>query len=216
MKNGKYSKRRGVASKTLVLALAVMLIVGATIGGTIAWLTDKTESVVNTFTVGDINITLTETDAVNNAKSFKMVPGNVIDKDPTVTVEKGSEACYLFVKVEESTNLKNFITYGMADGWNQLTDANGKVVAGVYYREVASTVDATDDVSFPVIGYTNAEDVFVENKVLVKDTVTKSDMEALKVQGATQPTLTFTAYAVQKDNIGTAALAWQKITNPSA
>ena len=194
MKNGKYSKRRGVASKTLVLALAVMLIVGATIGGTVAWLTAQTPSVTNTFTVGDINIELTESENLN----LKMVPGNTITKDPKVTVKAGSEACWLFVKVEESANLKDFITYTVDSGWTPLTG-----VAGVYYREVAAT--AAD--SF---------DVLTGNQVSVKTDVTKQMMNALKAEGATQPTLTFTAYAVQKDNIDTAALAWEKITNPSA
>ena len=39
-------------------------------------------------------------------------------------------------------------------------------------------------------------------------------MNGLQVEGATQPTLTFTAYAVQKDNVATAADAWAK-ANPS-
>ena len=189
MKNGKYSKRRGVASKTLVLALAVMLIVGATIGGTVAWLTAQTPSVTNTFTVGDINIELTESENLN----LKMVPGNTITKDPKVTVKAGSEACWLFVKVEESANLKDFITYTVDSGWTPLTG-----VAGVYYREVAAT--AAD--SF---------DVLTGNQVSVKTDVTKQMMNALKAEGATQPTLTFTAYAVQKDNINSATEAWAKV-----
>ena len=194
MKNGKYSKRRGVASKPLVLALAVMLIVGATIGGTVAWLTAQTPSVTNTFTVGDINITLNETKS-----DFKMVPGNVIDKDPVVTVVDGSEDCYLFVKIEKSTTLDKYISYTVASGWTELDN-----VDGVYYR----VVNATDG--------TKSFSVLANDQVTVNEGVTKADMEALKAENATQPTLTFTAYAVQKDNIDTAALAWEKITNPSA
>ena len=195
MKNGKYSKRRGVASKTLVLALAVMLIVGATIGGTVAWLTAQTPSVTNTFTVGDINIELTESENLN----LKMVPGNVIDKDPVVTVVDGSEDCYLFVKIEKSTTLDKYISYTVASGWTELDN-----VDGVYYR----VVNATDG--------TKSFSVLANDQVTVNEGVTKADMEALKAENATQPTLTFTAYAVQKDNIDTAALAWEKITNPSA
>ena len=204
MKNGKYSKRRGVASKTLVLALAVMLIVGATIGGTVAWLTAQTPSVTNTFTVGDINIELTESENLN----LKMVPGNTITKDPKVTVKAGSEACWLFVKVEKSSNLLDFITYAIADGWAPLPG-----VDGVYYREVGAS---NADQPFAVLA---------NNQVTVNDTVTKGMMNAFdtnkdgQISGAevdALPTLTFTAYAVQKDNIDTAALAWEKITNPSA
>ena len=47
--------------KTLALVLALTLLVAGVIGGTLAWLTDQTDEVKNTFTVGDINIDLTET-----------------------------------------------------------------------------------------------------------------------------------------------------------
>lgn len=172
--------------KKVLSIVAVVLVLCCAIGGTLAWLTDKTGPVVNTFTVGDINIELTET-----TTNYKMVPGNTITKDPKVTVKANSEACWLFVKVEESANFDNFMTYAMADGWTALPD-----VAGVYYREVAATTAATD---FSVLQ---------GNSVSVKDTVTKADLNALTQN--TFPTLTFTAYAVQKDNVNSAADAWAK------
>ncbi len=52
-------------------------------------------------------------------------------------------------------------------------------------------------------------DVLRDNKVTVKDSATKADMEAAKTNA---PTLTFTAYAVQKDGIDDAATAWAKAT----
>lgn len=174
--------------KTLALVLALTLLVAGVVGGTLAWLTDRTAEVKNTFTVGDINIGLTETTA-----DYKMVPGNTIAKDPTVTVKANSEACWLFVKVTESTDLKDFITYAIAEGWTALPDVNG-----VYYREVpASAADQT----FPVLA---------GNAVTVKDTVTKALLETAKTSA---PTLTFKAYAVQKDNVTSASDAWAKV-NP--
>lgn len=168
--------------------LSAALIVCATVAGTLAWLTDKTEPVVNTFTVGDINITLTESENLD----LKMVPGKDISKDPKVTVKAGSEACWLFVKVEKSGNFDSFMTFEMADGWNALSGH-----AGVYYRNV----DATNaDTGF---------DVLKDNKVMVLDTVTKTMLEGAKTNA---PTLTFTAYAVQKDGINDAATAWGKVT----
>lgn len=118
--------------KTLALVLALTLLVAGVVGSTLAWLTDQTAEVKNTFTVGDINIGLTET-----TTDYKMVPSNTIAKDPTVTVKANSEACWLFVKVTESTDLKDFITYAIAEGWTALPG-----VDGVYYREVpASAAD---------------------------------------------------------------------------
>ena len=172
--------------KTLALVLALTLLVAGVVGGTLAWLTDQTAEVKNTFTVGDINIGLTETTA-----DYKMVPGNTIAKDPTVTVKANSEACWLFVKVTESENLNNFITYTIANGWTELE-------SGVYYREVpASAADQT----FPVLA---------SNAVTVKDTVTKALLETAKTNA---PTLTFKAYAVQKDHVAAASDAWAKV-NP--
>lgn len=189
MKNGKLHKRSGVAAKTVGLLLAVALILGCAIGGVIAWLTAQTDPLTNTFTVGDINIDLAET-----TEDFKMVPGSTIDKDPKVTVKAGSEACWLFVKVEKSENLDSFITYAIADGWTALPGHDG-----VYYREVPA---GDTDAVFSVLR---------DDRVTVRDDVTKEMMDGL-TEG-TMPTLIFTAYAVQKDNITSAADAWAKI-NP--
>ena len=174
--------------KTLALVLALTLLVAGVVGGTLAWLTDQTAEVKNTFTVGDINIGLTET-----TTDYKMVPGNTIAKDPTVTVKANSEACWLFVQVTESTNLKAFITYAIAEGWTALPG-----VDGVYYREVSAS-DA--DQTFSVLK---------GDAVSVNSDVTK---EMLTAKDFANPTLTFKAYAVQKDNVASASDAWAKV-NP--
>lgn len=174
--------------RTLIILVALVAVFGMAVGGTIAWLTDQTEPITNTFTVGNINIELKET-----ATEFKMVPGVTIAKDPKITVRSGSEACYLFVKVEKSENLDDFISYTMATGWIELEGANG-----VYYM----VVDATNsDTTFSVLE---------GNQVTCKDSVTKKMMDALTED--TRPTLTFTAYAVQQSGSASAAAAWEKVT----
>ena len=80
-------KKKGLA---LVLALALM-VVGA-VAGTLAWLTAKSDTVVNTFTTSDIKVELKETPA-----TYKMIPGYTIKKDPQAKVLNGSEDCFLFV-----------------------------------------------------------------------------------------------------------------------
>ena len=171
--------------KTLALVLALTLLVAGVVGGTLAWLTDRTAEVKNTFTVGDINIGLTET-----TTDYKMVPGNTIAKDPTVTVKANSEACWLFVQVTESENLKNFITYAIAEGWTELQD-------GVYYREVPASAA---DQPFSVLK---------GDAVTVNNDVTK---EMLTAKDFANPTLTFKAYAVQKDNVASASDAWAEVS----
>ena len=188
--------------KTLALFLALTLVLVGVIGGTVAWLTDTTDAVVNTFTDSDIDITLAETE-----KDFKMVPGYTISKDPKVTVEEGSEKCYLFVKLEESTNFDNFLTYEIADGWTALTEANSDGIAddGVYYR----TVDTAD------MG--TAYSVLKDDQVTVLGTVTKAMMNALTEE--TYPTLTVTAYASQFNKNATETFtvneAWTNISGAS-
>ena len=191
------ARKRKLRNRRIAMTFALVLVVAlASVGGTIAWLTAQTGEVVNTFTVGDINITLTET----TGTSYKIVPGNDISKDPKVTVLANSEACWLFVKIEkenwpaatesDGTTLK--VKYEIADGWTALTG-----VDGVYYREVSSETTAQD---FPVLK---------NNQVTVSDNLTKAEANAI-----TTPTLKFTAYACQKDNVTSATDAWAKI-NPT-
>lgn len=176
MNRGKYAaprrRRRRSTLKPLLVAMAVVLLIGCVAGGTLAWLTSTPSAVTNTFTTSDINITLTETD-----RTYKMIPGWTIDKDPKVTVTKGSEKCYVFIEVTEENSFSNYMTYDITTDWTKLQD-------GVYYCEVDAS-KAADDV---VIG------ILKDDKVSVKNTVTKSDMTTA---ASAQPTLTFKAYAIQ-------------------
>ncbi len=203
MKKGRMNENGGITNriglKVLILCLSVMLVIVGVVGGTLAWLISKTSPVVNTFTYGDINIKLEETDPEGNNdpsdNSYIMVPGNTIDKDPLVTVLAGSEACWLFVKVDESANLGDFIEYTVAEGWIALDETNHP---GVYYREVDAV---TADTEFGVL---------TDDQVTVKADVTKEMLNELTAE--TYPTLTFTAYAVQRDGevdaIDSAEEAW--------
>lgn len=185
-------RRRSVSGRAFVTLLALVLVFGCAVGGTFAWLTAKTDPVVNTFTYGDINIGLTET--TNNP--YKIVPGVNIEKNPKVTVKAGSEACWLFVKVEEE-NWPTFkdgetakIAYEIESGWTKLEGQNG-----VYYREVGAV---SADTSFEVIK---------GNLITVSENLTKTEVNTVVTR---QPKLTFTAYAVQKDGVADAATAWAK------
>lgn len=186
MKN--HANRRSVSSKAFAAVLALVLVLGCALGGTVAWLVAESGPVTNTFTYGDININLEET----TGSSYKIIPGVDIAKDPKVTVKADSEACWLFVKVDEvGTFVADKVTYSVADGWTALTGQ-----PGVYYREVGAVTADTDFYALK------------DNVVKVSDTLTKEDIKGI----TTQPTLTFTAYAVQKDGIADAATAWSKIS----
>lgn len=181
------ARQRKLRNRRIALTVCLMLVVMvASIGGTVAWLTASTTPVVNTFTYGDINIELKETTGEN----YKIIPGVDISKDPKVTVTAGSEDCWLFVKVvaehwpddiTETVDGKTVrkVNYAIAEGWTPVPN-----VANVYYREVASDEAGT------------AISILDGNKVTVSQNLTKTEVDGLK---ANQPKLTFTAYAVQKD-----------------
>ena len=186
MKQGKYAapvrrRRRRNTLKPMLIAMAVVLLLGCVTGGTLAWLTSTTDAVTNTFTTSNITISLAET----TGNSYKMIPGYTITKDPKVTVTKGSEKCYVFIKVVESDNFDDFMSYSIIsdgdDAWTQLTSVTGKV----YYRVVDASA-ATSDVELPIL---------VNDQIQVSDKVTKGAMNALTEN--TYPTLTFQAAAIQ-------------------
>ena len=91
-------------SKALLLTLCAVLLIAASVLGTMAYLTSSAE-VKNTFTIGKVEIKLDETDVTNptgprvTANSYKLMPGTTYTKDPTVTVKAGSEESYVRMKV---------------------------------------------------------------------------------------------------------------------
>ena len=188
--------------KGLILILSIVMVVCISISATLAYLFVDTTPVENTFEYGDINITLDESKDLD----LKMIPGKDITKDPKVTVLKNSEACWLFVMIEKSTNFDNFMEYTVATGWTQGDGTN--VPANVYYREVPAMTANTE---FEVLD---------GNKVHVKEGVLKTALNAFdtdkngelsKGEKAALPKLTFTAYAVQKDNVTSVADAWKLV-----
>ena len=206
--------------KTVALLMAGVLAVGCGIGGTLAWLTTKTDPVVNTFTVGNINITLDESKYENDAlntesrvynNTYKMVPGDTVPKEPKVTVQANSEACYLFVKIQKSENYDTFMeNYGTATGWTALTGVTLEPNTAVYYREV-SAADAATGKEFYVL---SGAEPNTTGEISIKDTVTKT--LANNLTEANYPKLTFTAYACQKDNVDSVQDAWTSVNNNGA
>ena len=177
--------RKNVSMKALVLILAITLVLGCAVGGTLAWLMTETAPVTNTFTATNIKITLTET----SPNSFALIPGKEYTKDPVVTVtDETTVDCWLFVKIDETQAAKDYLTYTLAlDGWNLMEGETN-----VYAR----TAKAGDSYH-----------LLTGDKVTVKDSVTLDNMNA-----AAEAKLSFTAYAVQLEGFeNDAAGAWAKL-----
>lgn len=182
--------------KALLMTLCAVMLVVASVMGTMAYLTD-TASVTNTFTVGKVEITLDEA-PVNDMgvvvegdrgtkNNYKLLPGHEYTKDPTIHVDKDSEDCWLFVKVEDGLaaieDTETIAAQMEKNGWTAVEDI------GVYaYKDIVTK--AADD-----------KDIEVFGTFKIKG---NADVSAYG-----KAEIIVTAYAVQADGFGSAAEAWQ-------
>ena len=185
-------------NKKLIFAVvAVIVTLACVVGVVAAFLTAKTEKLTNVFTFGAVKIQLDETDALD----FKMMPGRVIEKDPSITVLTGSEDAWIFVQVDKSANLDDFIAYSFASGWELVTGTtnvyayNTKVSAGAQVYILAG--DANNENGCVSVKGNVTSDMIAE---LESDYVDENDNN--------NPTLSFTGYAVQAEGFADAEAAW--------
>ena len=228
--SGKYTKagKRSFGSRFVYLMLALVLVLGCTVGGTLAWLTTQTDEVENTFVAGQIGtLELTETDTDPNTTGeqhqYIVIPGVAITKDPKVTYTPTTAGgtvpvdAYVFVELtgigqtkwtwnetEKQYEIKSgdkvFLSFEIADGWTAVDGA-----PNVYCRTVGSTAVGANEWA-----------IIKNNTITVSDQITKDDVQ--NVADAADK-LTFAAYAIQQadggaDGIFTPAEAWAKV-NPS-
>ena len=113
--------------KILAVALCIALVTILVVGGTLAYYTD-TAAQTNTFTTGKVDIKLDETEVELNAQgnlvsngerteesqSYHLFPAMTVDKDPTITVETGSEDAWIGAIVTIKGDLSTIL--GKADG----------------------------------------------------------------------------------------------------
>lgn len=195
-------------SKALLLTLCAVLLVTASMLGTMAYLT-STDEVENTFTVGQVKITLDEAKVDENGKaltgdnaervkanSYKLMPGHTYTKDPTIHVDAVSEDSWIFVKVENGIAAFEAATSTEENGYKSISDqitANGWTalngVANVYYK--------------PYTKSDTGSDLIVFSNFKIADTA--NDVQGWATLNAT---VNITAYAVQKDGFATAEAAW--------
>lgn len=160
-------------TKALVLALCAVLLVVTTVFVTMAFLTSE-DSVQNTFTVGEVTISLDELDVDDSdndgfttdrdkANEYKLIPGKTYTKDPTIHVGAKSEPCYLFVKVEngiESAEADGNTTIAEQMKSNGWTLVDGQTNIYVYKEVVTAETGANIVVfnSFTIDGETAVAD----------------------------------------------------------
>ena len=205
-------------SKALLLTLCAVLLVAASVMGTMAYLT-STDKVENTFTVGKVAIKLDEAKANTDgslvegaarvkANSYKLLPGHTYNKDPMVTVLSGSESSY--IKMTVTFSKANELDAIFAPTGADLTSIfNGYDSANWIYKGNTKDADAdTRTYEFwykETVGAPNA-DVALDalfDSITVPGTITNKQLATIEGM-----TITVPAYAIQADGFNDAADAW--------
>ena len=160
-------------SKALLLTLCAVLLIAASVLGTMAYLTSSAE-VKNTFTVGKVEIKLDEA-KVNadgipvegadrvTANSYKLMPGTTYTKDPTVTVKAGSEESYVRMKVTFNNASKLMAMLPSADDLDYETDAEVELVRKLSPILFLTNFTAVDSVWLPDINMMYGENTVLAN-----------------------------------------------------
>lgn len=205
-------------SKALLLTLCAVLLVTASVLGTMAFLTSNDE-VVNTFSVGSVAIKLDEAKAKTDgtlvegaervkANSYKLLPGHTYNKDPMVTVLSGSEASYI----------KMTVTFSKADALDTIFAPDGANLTSTFkgYDAVnwiakGNKKDAATDTRAYEFWYKEAVgapngDVALDalfDSITVPGEITKEQLATIEGM-----TITVNAYAIQADGFANAEAAW--------
>ena len=214
-------------SKALLLTLCAVLLVTASVLGTMAFLT-STASVENTFTVGSVKITLDEAKVTTDGEpvegaarvtenSYKLMPGHTYTKDPTIHVDAASEDCFIRAKVT-LTNAKEWVAIATKYADNKVeniikgTDDNIWWVSQpavdnekntVTYTFVDKTESHTDELGKRIWTSTDSKDLVLFNEIAIPGGLTNDELAAV---GSSK--ITVVAEAIQADGFETEAAAW--------
>lgn len=204
--------------KKLMTVLALVLVIAMSVAGTYAYLTSA-DKVVNTFTVGDVQIKLDEAKANPDgslvqgadrvkANSYKLLPGHNYNKDPMVTVLKGSESSYVKMTVT-FTKASELDAIFAPDGADMTSIFNGYDRANWIY--MGNTEDASANTRTYEFWYKDtvaAPDADVALDALFDSITVPGGIKNDQLKTIEGMTITVNAYAIQADGFTDAADAW--------
>lgn len=207
------------AAKILLVSLCVMLVMTCGVLGTLAFLTDR-ESVTNTFTVGEVDITVDEAvvnpdgtpvepaDRTEVGNRYHLLPGVTYIKDPTMTVKADSEEAY--VRLLVTFNCASQLDEIFAPAGADLTaifngyDAATWIYMGVAEDPTANTV--TYEFRYKETVAPDGSDVVLDalfDSFTVPGFLTGEDLETIK-----DLKITVEGHAIQKATFTAADEAW--------
>lgn len=204
--------------KALLVVACALLLVAASVFGTMAYLT-STDEVKNTFTVGKVNIKLDEAKANPDgslvegaarvkANSYKLLPGHTYNKDPMVTVLSGSESSYV----------KMTVTFSKANELDNIFAPTGADLTSIFkgynaanWIAKGNTKDATANTRTYEFWYKEAvgaptADIALDalfDSITVPGEITKEQLATIEGM-----TITVNAYAIQAEGFADATAAW--------
>lgn len=192
--------------KILVAAVCALLLVSLIVAGTVAYLLD-TKSTKNTFTVGDVKITLAN--AIAETDAIHLVPGSTYAINPTVTVDKDSESCYVrvLVKVSAVTALKEALGDDYFDDITSDVDSTWTKQASLYTEDTEADT-ATYELRLNDVVAKSTSDTALAipfTNIDVPNTLTNAQITAIKNAGLE---IEIFAQAIQSANLENANVAW--------
>lgn len=192
--------------------ISLCLIAALGIAGSLAYLTDETDEVTNTFTAGaNIAIDLYELNSGEKeltTAAYTIIPGDVAEKDPQVVTEEDSADSYIFIEVTENMGtldvvFSDYITYDVLDSWTEIVDkdATDSTTTYVYTGEDKVPDEVGDGLTLYILKdvVTESEtNLYTNGSVEYSEDITNEMLTAL---GDVDLTLEFVAYAIQTDNV---------------
>lgn len=148
--------------KLMAIALAVCVVAVLAAGASLAYFTDKTEAANNTFTMGNVKITLDETDLTKDGSSrtpagntyTNLYPGMDMVKDPIVhntgrndawvrvivRVANGAAFMDKFAIAPYASSPLEGLTHGLGVGWQITASTKDTATSDMVYTIVYNTV----------------------------------------------------------------------------
>lgn len=210
------------SKKIVIGALSICLVAAMAIGGTMAFLTDS-EDVTNTFSVGDLDITLTEPKWDDDTDGKELVPGDTEEKDPTITAVDGDSYMRVIMSVQDKDGTAitdkdrlDLILQTIRYSAPALSEDNSYSTAELAdYETVNSNFSlvadkSSSDTNVTGVYYYNYSDVLAEgDKVtLFTNVVIPNDWNQTQLQTLGEYQIVIQAQAIQTENFENAAAAF--------
>lgn len=179
-------------NKKKTIIAAVVLILVYMIGGAIAYFTD-TDSVTNTFTIGNVDIEVLEPNW-DSTNAENLMPGDTVTKDPKIHNKSTTNPAYVFMKVEspctkDTTPIELLPYTANTTKWYLMTNGtctNGKVTRiYAYGSNLAMTALQADKTTETLFEQVSLESTFTGSTNMPNNTDIVVTGYAIQSEGIT-------------------------------